>query len=112
MGAVHAIVGLVTLVVAVVLLIWNAIRLSQGWKSRKSFYRILVGLLDVQVLLGIITYVIHPRGGAWLLHPLVMIIAVGIAHVFLKNSRRLSQQVMGYVLVLVLLLVGVWLGRI
>lgn len=112
MGAVHAVVGLLTLLVAAVLLIWNSIRLSRNSTSRKSFYRVLVGLLDIQVLLGIITYAIHPRGGVWLLHPLVMIAAVGVAHVFTKDTRKPNQQLMGYAAVLVLLFVGVWLGNV
>jgi heme A synthase len=109
---VHAIVGLLTLVVAALLLIWNAIRLSSGSTTRKSFYRILVGLLDLQLLLGIITFVIHPKGGIWLLHPILMIAAVAVAHVFTKDTRSKAQQLTGYVAVLVLILLGVWLGNV
>lgn len=106
----HAILGFITLAVAALLLIWNGIRLSKGWTSRKSFYQILTGLLDLQVLLGIITLLLNHRGGIWLLHPLFMLAAVAVAHIFTKDSRRPAQQLTGYIGVLVLLLIGVWAG--
>ena len=112
MVAVHALLGLLTRVVAALLLIWNGTRLSSASTTRKSFYRVLVGLLDLQVLLGIITFVIHPKGGLWLLHPILMIAAVAVAHVLTKDTRSPRQQLTGYVSVLVLLVLGIWLGYV
>jgi len=108
---VHIVLGLITLIVAALTLVWTGIRLSQGWKNRPSFYRVLVGLLDLQALLGIITLVLHPQHGWWLLHPVFMLGAVAIGHVYLKDKRSTIQQLSGVAGIVVLILIGVWIGK-
>lgn len=109
MVQVHMVLGVITLVVGLVLLIWNAVRI-QRQSNQKSFRMILVGLLDLQVLLGLITFFMHPIWGKFLLHPICMLIAVAIGHVLLKESRSPRTQLTGYSLVMVLLLAGAWMG--
>lgn len=115
MVQVHMVLGVVTLLVALFALIWNALRL-RGQSRHKSYRIVLVGILDLQVLLGIITIIMNPvwsRGGGWFfLHPVLMLIALAIAHTFLKESRSARTQLTGYSLVLLLLLVGAWIGSI
>jgi heme A synthase len=108
MTQIHAVVGLVTLIVAAAMLIWNGLRLTRNL-SAPSLRMVLVGLLDLQVLLGLITFVLHPTWGRWLLHPLFMLVAVGIGHVLLKDARPARTQLLGYFLVLAFLVLGVWL---
>ncbi len=106
MAQIHAVVGLVTLIVAAGLLIWNGVRVFRNL-SAPSYRMVLVGLLDLQVLLGLITFVLHPRYGLWLLHPLFMLTAAGIAHVLLKDKRPAKTQLLGYFLVFALIVIGV-----
>ncbi|GMA49530.1 hypothetical protein GCM10025857_08870 [Alicyclobacillus contaminans] len=109
MTAIHGVVGIVTLIVSVALLLWNAFRLGRRLQT-PSYRMVLVGLLDLQVLLGIITWIIHPRGGAWLLHPLFALVAAAVAHTMLKERRKGQIQMIGYVLVFALLVVTVLLS--
>jgi hypothetical protein len=107
---IHETIGLIIVLLSILLLIWNALRILSKW-DKPSFRSVLVGLLDLQVLLGIITFAIHPIWGKFLLHPIVMIIAAGSAHVILKETRPVKVQLTGYVITVVLLLVGVSAGR-
>lgn len=109
--AIHSVLGFITLIVAALMLIWNVIRLRKEGTGRPSFYRVLVGLLDLQALLGIITLALHPRGGWWLLHPLFMLAAVAVGHITLKEKRSRVRQLNGLVAILVLILIGAWLGN-
>jgi heme A synthase len=105
MAQIHAFVGMVTLIVAAGLLIWNGVRVFRN-SSAPSFRMVLVGLIDLQVLLGLITFALHPKWGLWLLHPLFMLSAAGIAHVLLKDARPVRTQLLGYFLVFVLIVIG------
>lgn len=112
MIAIHIVVGFLTLLASIVLLVWNIIRLSQGWHKRPSFYRVMVSLLDLQALLGIITIVMHFKAGAFLLHPIAALVTVGFGHAFLKDTKPAKTQLIGYVGVLVLILLTIWLGKV
>jgi cytochrome bd-type quinol oxidase subunit 2 len=103
---VHSVIGMVTLIVSVALLIWNGFRLGRGIQAA-SYRMVLVGLLDLQVLLGVITWVIHPQPSRWLLHPLFMLIAVALGHTMLKDRRSSRTQFLGYLLIFVLLILGI-----
>jgi heme A synthase len=111
LAAIHIVLGLIILALAIVLLIWTAVNVSNG-RGGPRLSKVLVGLLDLQILLGIIAFAIHPRWSAWLLHPLFMIAAAGVAHVMLKGSRSRRSQLTGYVWVVLLLLLGVWADNI
>lgn len=108
---VHIVVGIITLIVALFTLIWNAMRFA-GQSSRKSYRVVLVAILDLQVLLGIITWILNHVGGRFILHPILMLVAVAIAHTMLKESKRPQTQLTGYSLVLLLLIVGAWVGNL
>jgi len=104
----HVIYGLVILVLAVLLFIWNVLRLSNRVQG-KSYRRLFLGLLDLQVLIGIVTFILHPMWGVFLFHPISMIIAVGIAHVLTKESRPARVQMIGYFVTTILLFFGAWI---
>lgn len=110
MTEIHVVLGIITLIVAVMLVLWNGMRLA-GIAEGPSFRLVLVGLLDLQVLLGLITFVLKPVGGMWLLHPAFMVVAVAVGHVLLKEKRPRKLQFVGYLLVVLLMLAGIWLPR-
>lgn len=75
----------------------------------KSYRRIFLGLLDLQILIGIVTFVLHPMWGAFILHPITMVIAVGVAHVLTKENRSTRVQMLGYFVTAILLFIGAWI---
>ena len=105
LSAVHAIYGTILLVVAVLLTIWNLV-LAAGKVKGKSYRMALIGLLDLQVLLGIVTWIVHWQGGLFILHPLVMILTVIYAHIFTKDSRGAKARALAFVITTVLLFIG------
>lgn len=109
MITIHTLLGFLLVIASIFLAIWQIL----SWKSQLLSRRVrsaLLGLLDLQVLLGIITFILHPKFGAFLLHPLLMIIAVGLAHVFTKENRPVRVRLVTYILLAVLLILGVIAG--
>lgn len=109
MIAIHTLLGFLLVIASIFLAIWQILT----WKSQLLSRKIrsaLLGLLDLQVLLGIITFILHPIYGLFLLHPVLMIIAVGLAHVFTKENRPARVRLMTYILIAVLLIIGVIAG--
>ncbi len=107
MLAIHVVLGLAIIIISSLLLLWNALRFGNGWK-RPGFGRILIGLLDLQILIGIIVFIQHPIWGWFLLHPIIMIVVVGLAHVLVAEKRKPQTQLVGYLLTTLLLMVGVY----
>lgn len=110
MVAIHTLLGFFLLIASIFLAIWQILT----WKAQVPFRKIrsaLLGLLDLQVLLGVITFILHPhQSGLFLLHPLLMIVAVGLAHVFTKENRPARVRLRTYITMAVLLLIGVIAG--
>lgn len=111
--------GLVALVVAV--LGW----LGQGVSEKTARQGMLLYALtlDVQVLLGIVIWLLEQRwaGGERFFrfeHPLIMLIALAVVHIAAARARRASgplaaarTRAVGVVLSLVLVLLGIPWGR-
>lgn len=109
MIAIHTLLGFLLLIASIFLAIWQILT----WRSQVPFRKVrsaFVGLLDLQVLLGIITFIMHPRYGVFLFHPLAMIVAVGLAHVFTKENRPARVRLTTYVVMAILLIIGVIAG--
>lgn len=84
---------------------------------RRPIFSVAVGVVDIQVLIGLVLYV---AGGAWreglfsaVLHPLAMVVAAAIAHVGLargaREGSRRGHQVVGaaFLLALGFVIVGI-----
>ena len=74
----HGILGLIVGVVAVIRAVWI---FGRGrWPADRLISGLFTGLIDLQALLGIIRlFGKLPTGSAWL-HPVLMIVAVVLAH--------------------------------
>ena len=110
MVALHTVLGLPIVVIAVLLLLWNALRISGKWRT-SGFGRVLIGLLDLQILLGIIAFAIHPIWGLFILHPITMIAAAIVAHALVRDKNSPQKQLIGYFLATVLLILGVYFAN-
>lgn len=110
MVVLHEIVGYIVIVLSIIVFIWSLLRLAgkvQGNRLRMVF----IGLVDLQILIGIITFILHPMWGLFLLHPIAMLIAAALLHVLTKDSRSQRTQVVTYLVATLLFIVGVLLGR-
>lgn len=96
---IHNYYGQFLQLVPIALLIWLAVR------RRGALQRVAPVLLDINVLIGLILYVISGRQvSVW--HPVFMLAAIGLAHGVARSTDR--RVVIGaWVGVLALVLVGV-----
>lgn len=105
----HAALGWFTFAVALVLFFWNGYRLLYK-RPGKSYARILTGLIDLQVLLGVIAFFIRPHGGVFLLHPILMLAVAGVVHALVKERRAPRTQLSGYASAVVLMAAGIFIA--
>lgn len=109
MTTVHTLFGLLLILIVVFLALWQSLM----WRTRIPLRRVrgmLLGLLDLQVLLGVITFITHAKYGWFLLHPVIMISAVVIAHIYTKENRPVRLQRMAYIGLAVMLVAGALAG--
>lgn len=110
MTAVHTLFGLLLIVIFVFLALWQSLM----WKTRIPLRRVrgmLIGLLDLQLLLGVITFITNAKYGWFLIHPIIMISAVVMAHIYTKENRPARVQRFAYVGLAVMLVAGALAGR-
>ncbi|MCY0875100.1 MAG: hypothetical protein OWT28_02320 [Firmicutes bacterium] len=106
MGAFHAMFGLIVIAITILLTLWNIIRISARLNG-PSLRPVAMGLIDLEILFGIITFIVHPIWGAFLLHPITMLIAAVVFHIMTGKKKSSGVQLTGFILTTVLLLIGV-----
>ncbi|QQE79903.1 hypothetical protein [Alicyclobacillus sp. SO9] len=111
MIALHSIIGLI-LIVFMLWIVFQHLRGGTAGMDSKRNRMAFIGLLDLQVLLGLITYIIHHPGGWFLFHPLLMLTAVVILHIYTKDTRTKRTQVQAYVWAGVLMIAGMIMGLV
>ncbi|MCL6515724.1 hypothetical protein [Alicyclobacillus sp.] len=104
---IHALLGWVTLLAAFAVCVWAWLGAS-GRTGARLPSRVLIGLIDLQILVGIITWVLHRM---WNLHPILGIAAAVVAHVWLKDRRSRTTQAWAATAVFILLGITAWIGR-
>ena len=107
---IHGAFGVAVLVCAFLILIWNAVRIGRG-RTGRSFRPVMTGMVDLEILLGIVAFIARPVWGLFLLHPITMLAAAAVVHTMTKESRRGSVQIAGYALAAALLVLGVEFAR-
>lgn len=95
----HIAVGLLVLLVFIVSSVRAILSLTSGKTAAvpKGLRRVAVSLLDLQILIGIVTFVLHARWGTFLLHPLLMLVAVALVHMLTSDRRSVRLQTAGFV---------------
>ena len=91
----HRFVGESLITIAVVGAVAAALTSGGGtlYRAAQILGRVLVALLDLQWLLGVINYFGLPAGARpSLAHPVVMTVAVVVAHVLLKRAQQGSGR--------------------
>jgi hypothetical protein len=101
---IHAILGLIILILAVIASIVEIVRGRNGAKN--PLRGPLIGLLDLQILLGIVTIIWTSHYGWFLVHPIIMVVAAILFHGWTKASKSASTRIPAYVISTILLIVG------
>lgn len=70
-----------------------------------------IGLLDLEVLLGIVTWFVTKASVSFIWHPIFMVIAVAVVHMLTTSKKGRQTRIMGWVLADVLLILGASLFR-
>lgn len=70
----------------------------------------VIGLLDLEILLGIATW-IFVQWPHSILHPIFMVVGVACFHVFTRSNNAKSSRILGWLLGDVLLILGALLFR-
>lgn len=65
-----------------------------------------IGLMDLQIIIGIITWIVVKPPASFAAHPVFMIVAVIIAHIFTGSKRQRSTRVTSWIVADVLLILG------
>ncbi len=102
--AIHSILGIVILILAVVATIMEVVRGQKGVKN--PLRGPLIGLIDLQILLGIVTIIITKHYGWFLIHPLFMLVAAVLFHGWTKPKQDGTSRASVYVIATILLIVG------
>ena len=106
----HTHFGYLVLAVFIVIAIVAVLSLSRSTNRAVPpvLRRVAMGLLDLQILFGIITLILHFKVGfLYLLHPIVMLVVVGLAHALTGTKKPKRVQVLAYVIVAILMIFGV-----
>ncbi|GMA57204.1 hypothetical protein C7445_10763 [Alicyclobacillus sacchari] len=103
MGHVHMIYGVILILLAIVATAWE---IASKSGLPKPFRGIVIGLFDLQVILGIITWIVRRPHWQFIGHPILMIVAVIILHVMTSLRYARSRRIAGWIIALVLLIIG------
>ncbi|WP_062309222.1 hypothetical protein [Alicyclobacillus sendaiensis] len=103
MGHVHMIFGVILIILAILATAWE-IATQRGLP--RALRGILIGLFDLQVLFGIITWIVRRPGWSFIFHPILMIAAVIILHVMTSPSSTRSRRLTGWIVATVLFIIG------
>lgn len=90
MAQVHGFLGPIVFAVSVLRLIWTGYRMLTGRSlpADRPLAGLYVGLFDLQALLGLILLATAGTGAVTLLHPVLMLLAVVVAHIGVARGRK------------------------
>ncbi|WP_206831658.1 hypothetical protein [Alicyclobacillus fructus] len=103
MGHIHMIFGVILIILAI---------LATGWELAtqrglpRALRGIVIGLFDLQVLFGIITWILRRPGWSFILHPIIMVVAVILLHVLTSPASKRSRRLTGWVVATILFIIG------
>ncbi|HSH44805.1 MAG TPA: hypothetical protein VK966_03060, partial [Longimicrobiales bacterium] len=83
-------------VVALVYMLWNMTR-SRPWnETGQTLLGVFVGVMDLQVLLGLILLLLRPFFPALIGHIVLMLLAVSVGHVASAMNRKRPPEKQTY----------------
>ncbi|WAH37275.1 hypothetical protein [Alicyclobacillus dauci] len=103
MLAFHMIYGVLLILLVLLVTIWEIARPSGAPRGLRGA---TIGLMDLQILIGIITWIVKKPSWSFVAHPVFMIVAIIIAHIFTSTRRSRRSRVTGWIVAFVLLVLG------
>ena len=106
MGTVHMVLGIVLIVLTVIA---TLVEFSRAGVP-KGLRGAVIGLLDLEILLGIVTWIFVHRPPS-IFHPIFMVVGVICVHVFTRRNNAKSSRILGWLIGDALLILGALLFR-
>lgn len=103
MGTFHMIYGILLILLVIIVTIMEIIRPTG---VPKGLRRATIGLLDLQIVIGIITWIIVKPSMQFIAHPIFMVAAVVVAHIYTRSGKMRSRRATGWIIASVLLILG------
>lgn len=103
MVAFHMTYGILLILFAIVVTVWEV---SKSIGTPRLLRSIAIGLMDLQIVLGIIAWIIAKPPASFIAHPVLMVIAVLIAHIYTSTKRSRRTRVTSWVIVDILFILG------
>lgn len=103
MGTFHMIYGILLILLVIAATIMEIARPNGVPKALRGA---TIGLLDLQILIGIITWIAVKPSAQFIAHPVFMVAAVVVAHIYTGRKKMRSRRVMGWIVASVLLILG------
>lgn len=103
MVAFHMIFGTLLIIFAIIVTI---LEIAKSAGSPRALRGIAIGLMDLQIILGIITWIVAKPQASFIAHPVFMVIAVIIAHIFTGSKRPRRTRITSWIVADVILILG------
>lgn len=103
MGTFHMIYGTLLIVLAIVVTVMEIARKTGVPRALRG---ITIGLMDLQIILGIITWIVVKPHASFIAHPVFMVIAVILLHIFTTAKRNRSTRVTIWIIADILFILG------
>jgi heme A synthase len=103
MVAFHMIYGILLLILAIVVTI---IEIARANGAPRALRGATIGLLDLQLIIGIITWIVEKPRALFVLHPIFMVVAILIAHIFTTPRKARRTRILGWVIADILFILG------
>ncbi|GMA63950.1 hypothetical protein NZD89_01175 [Alicyclobacillus fastidiosus] len=99
----HMIYGFLLILLDIVVTIWE---ITSRNGAPRGLRGAAIGLMDLQIIIGIITWITARPAPSFVWHPIFMVVAIIIAHIFTASRRKKASRVTGWVVTDVLLILG------
>lgn len=103
MAGFHMVYGILLIVLALLVTGWEVA--FQGGVPR-MLRGITIGLMDLQIIFGIITWIIKTPSKHFIGHPILMVAAIVILHIMTGRAASRSRRITGWVVADILFIVG------
>jgi len=102
-GTLHIALGIAFLILVIVT---TTVEFTRPDGAPRALRGATIGLLDIQILLGIAAWFTTHSHLRFILHPLLMLIGIIILHLLTGKNQSRSMRTMGWVIGDILLLIG------
>jgi len=103
LGTFHMIFGTILIILMIVATI---VEITRPAGVPKGLRGATIGLLDLEVILGIITWIVVKPSSSFAAHPVFMVAGVVVVHIFTGRKKSRKTRILGWLIADVLLILG------